>query len=115
MDIKLKIKKHTPGPWALRLASTREIPEICAQYSGKFRRICRVTPHPGDQKEIPIKDFTVSDQDFSDALLIAAAPEMLEILEGLFHTGVMSGWEGTPSYENALAVIKKARGENEKD
>ena len=53
--------------------------------------------------------FDHDDEDFANANLIAAAPEMYEILKHQLHNMSVGSWE----YERTVKILAKARGENE--
>ena len=64
--------RHTPGPW--RVSFTPLAPQRFQIRAGEFinRRICVMDDQPDDGDE-------------ANALLIAAAPELLEALKNLVH------------------------------
>ena len=91
--------KHTPGPWRL----------IVGEYGCK-----RIGPsRPGHQRGIREVCATVGlfdeDQDSANARLIAAAPELLEALEGLLDCEAFSAC--TECEHRAERAIARARGE----
>lgn len=93
--------KHTPGPWRL----------IVGEYGCK-----RIGPdRPGHQRGIVEVCATVGlfdeEQDKANALLIAAAPELLEALEAILADRWLVIGEPEP-LEKAHAAIAKARGES---
>lgn len=79
--------KHTPGPWKI-------------EYNDPEEEYWVTRPHydAGPAKII---------YNIEDARLIAAAPDLLEALEGVMY------WDnGKPEWETARAAIDKATGEN---
>ena len=94
---------HTPGPWSVTEnlfgnTVSYEVYSNVETKSGKggYTRICQITPR--DQK--------------SNAALIAAAPEMLTVLEKLSSL-LVDGEEYVPLglREELTTAIRKARGE----
>ena len=94
---------HTPGPWSVAEnlfgnTASYEVYSNAETKSGKggYTRICQITPR--DQK--------------SNAALIAAAPEMLTVLEKLSSL-LVDGEEYVPLElrEELTTAIRKARGE----
>lgn len=90
--------KHTPGPWSIRESSTH-VSVIGANGEALFH----------DCKSIPLV--------LEDARLIAAAPELLEALDGMLQIyGGNKDWNGLKSsteldcIEQARAAIAKATG-----
>ena len=98
---------HTPGPWkvAENLFGSTASYEVYTNVEtrsgrGGYTRICQITPR--DQK--------------ANAHLIAAAPEMAEVLEWLLDEFDRRELDGNAVFcradlEQVRAVIRKARGE----
>ena len=89
--------KHTPGPWGFGLGDN-ESQEICAETG---EHICTV-------EQYPIKE---------NALLIAAAPELLDALEHLASEAwqlrkgdVKKDYHLLVAHNAALKAIRKAKG-----
>lgn len=96
--------KHTPGPWfAMRTVAYWE---VCPQNAGNAGipwTVCDVCPSAGGLQE-------------ANARLIAAAPEMLELLEEIV-TNASKNYQGSTEIDpqiisSARWVISKARGES---
>lgn len=89
--------KHTPGPWSTHLVDDT---------------IVIIPRRPLPQKFSTLGHSEVADEeDFANARLIAAAPELLEALQMAL---VYIDGEGTPEqYEQAIAAIAKAKGEQQ--
>lgn len=89
----MKNQKHTPGPW-----TTEDCTDgIAIESGGKY--IADVHYH--------IAGAMSAQETQANAALIAAAPEMLEVLEMLLaHRGMM----GSDSWAVAEKMIKKAKG-----
>jgi hypothetical protein len=85
---------HTPGPWT---AKSEEFEEIWSMVVGKETMIAEVFSRKPE----------------ADARLIAAAPELLEALEGIIEIGKrdMSNEKYDGYFESARAAITKARGD----
>jgi vacuolar-type H+-ATPase subunit C/Vma6 len=102
----MKNSKHTPGPWKVETGS-RNL-RIKASVG---RQIASIVRHPGDNPEIPMREFIASDIDRANAHLIAAAPEMLEALESIEKELRDYGYKYTSGIDLVLKAIRKARGE----
>ena len=93
--------KHTKGPWKVMGESTLS---IISYHIPKGRKICSL--------------LNQSTEDYKNAALIAAAPEMFEVLQ-LIGTIANVGLETDGDYKNrmkrisehATEILKKARGE----
>jgi hypothetical protein len=93
--------KHTPGPWTAYNASNGRI--------YKFWRI-----KAGKHVVATVSDIDLTNEDYANARLIAAAPELLEALETLInlHEGVDDGGSGIEpeDWQTAKDVVSKALG-----
>lgn len=90
--------KHTPGPW--------EASEVNEDVDDGFFGNAVVIMHEDDEDYLPGHVTISSCQPKSDANLIAAAPDLLEALEGMLDE--CNGDE----IDKARAAIKRARGES---
>lgn len=87
---------HTPGPWTTRQIPDPMLPNLVG-YAIDF-----------NEAQEQIADFVYEE---ADACLIAAAPELLQALEGLASLyDTDEGCRSTPEYIAARAAIAKARG-----
>ena len=75
--------KHSKGPWKV---------EYLGEASNKYviraadkRVLAKIAAHHGDNPMYPYVKFTMSEQDFTDAKLMAKAPEYRELLEALYN------------------------------
>jgi hypothetical protein len=97
--------KGTPGPW--NLATTYQSNTIdIVPWATQRQRICRLKSR---------KDYRIS-QMVADACVIAAAPEMLEVLEELVEYAADYAFvngEFQICITKANKVIRKAKGEAE--
>ena len=92
-------KSHTPGPWEANGYDVR-------QPRGRYIAYCGPSHTPDD---VYPKSCKIEDE--ANARIIAAAPELLNVLEDIIHdTGTGGYWWG----EKALAAIAKAKGEPQK-
>lgn len=103
--------KHTPGPWAIGELSDGESTHVCIapesklKSGGKGPAVCLISG---------VETFEATDA--ANALLIAAAPDLLSALKAV--TGACSSryWHGTPVVidtnliADALDAIAKAEG-----
>jgi hypothetical protein len=102
------MSKHTPGPWAYALEygpNITEPPRIttigrCANY---------VIGLPSDYPGGNYRDGDPSGDEEADARLIAAAPEMLEVLEDIKRKLRVD--DPLDMYDSVCAVIAKAGSE----
>lgn len=85
--------KPTPGPWVITGFETLK---IFSNHPPKMRRICSVAHE--------------SEEDKANAKLIAAAPEMLDVLERLVIGAQMPAMNYVKILEEANALVKKAKG-----
>jgi len=81
--------KHTPGPWKVVGESTLN---IISYHIPKGRKICSL--------------LSQSTEDFKNAALIAAAPEMLEMLETILNETDDAVW-----VSKIESILNKAKGE----
>ena len=128
---------HTPGPWeplrqGTEIQSYEGLHEVSAiAENGAHLSICVVSEGHftnATQNGIDEPEYTISsDEAYSNACLIAAAPELLEALENLTDAvqsatsyaddtaagkalSILSGRSGTKWLSDARAAIAKARG-----
>ena len=85
--------KHTPGPW---VADGSEITNETWVCGADGKRICTMTP---------------SFADWSNARLIAAAPELLEFAKEFLRVWADAGVTDSPLEAQSRAAISKATGE----
>ena len=102
--IKEKHATHTPGPWhafeQCSYSATKGLFEIDANHPSGNRQTIAVTPFAGDGHEL-----------WANARLIAAAPEMFEVLSELLDTLEMSkGYGFDEEYEKVREVLAKVDG-----
>jgi hypothetical protein len=93
------MSKHTPGPWEIQRDSGLHI--YITQPSDTFNRV------PGYYAEV--RRFTTDQSQVeANAHLIAAAPDLLKVLETILECGSVNDqyW-----VDDARAAIAKARGE----
>ena len=87
---------HTPGPWGITLDC---MDTFVSARDGKT--ICEIAHS---------RDFTdPAEECCANATLIAAAPELLDALEGLLNA--LHSHTTHPAIKSALAAIAKAKGE----
>ena len=103
-DTKEKHATHTPGPWhafeQCSYSATKGLFEIDANHPSGNRQTIAVTPFAGDGHEL-----------WANARLIAAAPEMFEVLSELLDTLEMSkGYGFDEEYEKVREVLAKVEG-----
>lgn len=91
------MSKHTPGPW-----SVFEDCNKVAAHGAKFPAIGTM----GTYFTESITDYAGEFYNPADALLVAAAPDLLEALEFVIR-GIPDTWEGV---QKARAAIAKATG-----
>ena len=84
------MSNFTPGPWLITEATNNQEYEVLDWW---LRTICFVKGKP------------------ENAVLIAAAPELLEALENLERTAGLPAMVNNPSRVAARAAIAKAKGE----
>lgn len=92
--------KHTPAPWRV-IPKGKSIGNGSMIFSGE-KKVASVTA---------IADKPLS-QKIADAMLIAAAPELLEALEMMLEMSEMKGFGKSAAEDTARAAIKKAKGES---
>lgn len=98
---------HTPGPWI-----EKKYPKVFGIMSQGGRQIAIMTEHYGDCPQVPLHQFDRSPQDASDAALITAAPELLEIAKAyrnLLKTMAHSDGE-VDTFQHIENIIAKAEG-----
>lgn len=91
------MSKHTPGPWIARKVEGAGWPGQRG-YAIDFNE---------DQEQVV--DFVYEE---ADALLIAAAPELLEALEYVLSVTIFAGNDGEDAEKKARSAIARARGES---
>ena len=100
--------QHTPGPWSISTFSPRSIVKL---YPEDRVSIC-VVSGVRDGCQFDGTDRLRDKRQQANALLIAAAPDLLESLRGLY--AAMACYESTPeetlALEYARAAIAKATG-----
>ncbi len=88
--------KHTPGPWATHLVD---------------ETVVVIPRRPLPQRISMLGHSEVADdEDYANARLIAAAPELLEALSVLYAVAAEQLGDDWAAVTNAAAVIAKARG-----
>jgi hypothetical protein len=93
--------KHTPGPWTVHYLAGGGQRNICDDANNTVIASLH-TKWLGDHHDVQ----------GANARLIAAAPEMLEVLENLARwVGGMASSRADDEYEKILTIISKARGE----
>lgn len=97
--------KHTPGPWSIGTPNAKEYGEVGVHGPGEYGFIiCDLQADGYDEKTQK-----------ANASLIAAAPDLLEALEGVTDMAAdmipSMGFAGLALIEAARAAIAKARGE----
>ena len=115
METKEKHATHTPGPWHAWYCKENETVGGIIQDTNTEspRMICRMAKekrviHKDKRKS---DDFVHSAEDEANARLIAAAPEMFEVLSELLDTLEMSkGYGFDEEYEKAREVLAKVEG-----
>ena len=97
---------HTPGPWSLKMTGWRTNP--FAIYSPR---------RPGAVACVPSRTSVPLDEQDANARLIAAAPELLAVLEGmdeelsLWGADTIETMNLTARLDAIRAAIAKAKGE----
>ena len=106
------MSKHTPGPWAPDYAE-HDCPHQDVKIKAGKRGVCRVW-----MDNAPVEDYNREQR--ANARLIAAAPELLEALEGLLAkfedleelcASEFGAGQVTAEETAAKAVIAKVKGE----
>ncbi len=82
-------QKHTPGPWLARREPIRYVYVVGQPSGGHYVARC-------DSEE--------------DALLIATAPELLDMLDSIVNSVVPDSPECFPMIDRARALVAKAKG-----
>jgi hypothetical protein len=97
--------QHIPGPWALGRRKESWIGINAPRWTCFARVVVRCEGYPDTQADL---------QGEANARLIAAAPDLLEALEGImFQNSDISEQEMVVRYVKARAAIAKARGDTE--
>ncbi|PJM66442.1 hypothetical protein [Achromobacter ruhlandii] len=91
--------KHTPGPWAVRYDYVVQAPSFD---DGRLVPVAQPYGVNSDGTDL-----------FANARLIAAAPELLEALEGLLAVSVDTTSDELLAMMAARASIAKAKGEQQ--
>jgi hypothetical protein len=102
--------KHTRGPWSIQCSPSMEC-SIISKYSLPMTHVALLPPLTNKAK----------DEQKANALLIVAAPDLLEALEGLLKSvteEIISQGEGytekglhmLPEFKTANSAISKAKG-----
>ena len=112
------MSKHTPGPWNISWARSGQRLEGARIRAKELDLVCYVpSDRIGPTDEDPGE--RMSDEQQANARLIAAAPELLEALEGFVRDLERGPWgaDGPPithpalqRYEQAKGAIAKAEG-----
>ena len=91
--------KHTPGPWNCLRRSSADRAIVCAE------------TQPLDICVLSNRDKSIG-QVNANALLIAAAPDLLKALKAMVeaHAIPSTGCKSRTAYEHAIAAITKAEG-----
>lgn len=94
--------KHTPGPWAVDPRRPQRVVEMLPEGRGPWRTIANV----GETWTGPN-----TDEAEANAALIAAAPEMLELLKEILGRPCYGLLAGYPHLQDrAMVAINKAQG-----
>lgn len=94
------MNKHTPGPWTI-LGDFKGAVSI-QHAEDSMSVICKLNNRCG-------QPFHAMNED-ANAALIAAAPDLLNMIECLLESGELNG-VGAEEYEQIEKLIRKARGE----
>jgi type VI protein secretion system component VasF len=95
------MSKHTPGPWTIGVYRTT------AEFREHEEHVAVMKAD--DQMLLAITGPTLDAASVADARLIAAAPELLELLKALHDKGVYGlGDQGQRLYNRVVRVIAKA-------
>ncbi len=89
---------HTPGPWKATEARVYQNFTVCGQPSSRL--ICSCHTH---------SDYTPWTEQNSNARLIAAAPELLQVARDFLLLAALHDWEGA-AIDFAKATLAKAEG-----
>lgn len=109
----MKESKHTPGPWLAQSRSLSDGSLVVNTGAPDFNEICCLR----DKKDRHYGQQDNTDQ--ANALLIAAAPDLIAALEGLLES--YAAYVGVDEVTNAdivlpvqeaRAAVKKARGQS---
>lgn len=102
------MNKHTPGPWFVEYGGKLEPDRVYCIYA--------VQKHPDNSRPDGFRDITIVDTDGgfyppdpADAHLIAAAPELLQVLQEIVRKDLLAG----AIKHDARAAIAKATGGGE--
>ncbi len=106
--------KHTPGPW---ITSTGRVPGL-----GRAFGVLKESHKPGEKGEsicVVCKEDNTQPHDVANAMLIAAAPELLaacidtvKLMDELIQDRDMSQLDANRLWEKARAAVTKALGSN---
>lgn len=101
------MSEHTPSPWSVFNGNNGETLAICIGDDSNGKTPCIVNWMGFDSNQIPRK------QNIANTHLIAAAPELLEALEGLLENYKYNQGKGLGigPIMKAKTAIKKAKGE----
>ena len=94
------MSKHTPGPWDTDERDHDEPLQNIKIKAGRHHTVCTVWID-----DAPVRDFNA--QQWANARLIAAAPDLLEALEGLLCW--CQGYEADKLNPHAFSYIRSAR------
>lgn len=97
------MSKHIPGPWGILAANNYNGFAIAPM--GTLPTLAAVERMAGNKDLITINCFNFPGETKANARLIAAAPELLELLETWFDG------RPCPGREEIRALISKAKGE----
>lgn len=100
--------KHTPGPWAVDTIETG------TEYTNNVDQLVRISfPKISIKKHAEKNGEQLQEEYASNELLIAAAPDLLEALEGVLPYVAMgaSAMQRHSIREKAMKAIAKAKGE----
>jgi len=114
------VSKHTPGPWEIEPLQGKYYGTRILLDSGVIEVWTDGSrPQKPSEREIADgwtpdvgMDHVESEEDYANACLISAAPELLDALRGLIrHIGTTAMYQDAPEFNAARAAIRKATGE----
>lgn len=93
------MSKHTPGPWVT----------TCASWKVYITHQANISREETILQEIASCGDEFDDETWPNAILMAAAPDLLEALEAALT--ILTDSVGDFDYDKALSAIAKAKGE----